>query len=239
MPLFSIITITFNAERTLPPTLQSVAEQTCADYEYLLIDGASKDGTVALAQAAPIANKRILSEPDRGLYDAMNKGLRLARGKYVIFLNAGDSFPSPDTLQLYADAAMANPEAGIIYGQTELVNEQRQVIGPRHFTAPKHLTANDFSRGMLVCHQAMAVRRDLAPLYDLRYRFSADYDWSVKVLKASPLNVYIPATTAHYLAEGMTTANRRASLLERFRIMTRHYGLLPTLLTHLRKLLPR
>ncbi len=235
--LFSVITITYNAASSLPSTLRSVEAQTFTDFEYLLIDGASKDSTVALAEAARIANKTIVSEPDRGLYDAMNRGLRLAKGDYVIFLNAGDSFPSPSTLRTYADAIDAAPERpGMVYGQTLLVDAEGSIVGQRHLLAPERLTFKDFGRGMLVCHQAMAVRRDLAPEYDLQYRFSADYDWSVKVLRRSPLNVYTGCVTAHYLAEGITTANHRASLRERFKIMAHHYGLLPTILTHIKKI---
>ena len=87
---FSIITITYNAEEELPATLASVAEQTCTDYEYLVVDGASSDGTVALAQRSGIEGIRIVSERDGGLYDAMNKGIALATGKYLIFMNAGE-----------------------------------------------------------------------------------------------------------------------------------------------------
>lgn len=235
--LFSVITITYNAAETLPPTLESVAAQQFTDYEYLLIDGASTDSTLALAAAAPIKDKTIISRPDKGLYDAMNRGLHAAKGRYVIFLNAGDSFPSPLTLQTYADVIASAPqEPGIVYGQTMLVNADRQIIGPRHLTAPSRLSARSFLEGMTVCHQAMAVRRDLATDYDLHYRFSADYDWVIKILEKSPLNVYTGEVTAHYLNEGVTTKNHRASLLERLKIMTRHYGALPALGSHLKKI---
>lgn len=238
MPLISVITVTYNAESTLPPTLRSVEAQTFGDFEYIVIDGASKDNTAALARACPKA--QVFSEPDRGLYDAMNKGLHRARGRYVLFLNAGDSLPDAGTLQTYADAIAAAPmEPGIVYGQTRLVDADRRYVGERHLLAPENLTFRSFLNGMEVCHQAMLVRRDLAPDYDLNYRYSADYDWACKILKRSPLNVYIPGYVADYLSEGMTTANRRASLLERFRSMRSHYGLLPTLGTHLRKLLRR
>lgn len=234
--LFSVITITYNAAATLPPTLASVAAQQFSDFEYLLIDGASTDSTLSLAAAAPIADKTIISRPDRGLYDAMNRGLHAAQGDYVIFLNAGDSFPDPLTLRTYADAIAAAPERpGIVYGQTMLVGADREIIGPRHLIAPETLCFESFLDGMLVCHQAMAVRRDLAPDYDLQYRFSADYDWVIKVLSRSPLNVYTGTVTAHYLSEGLTTANHRASLLERLKIMAHHYGKFPAAWSHLKK----
>lgn len=233
--LFSVITITYNAADLLPPTAQSIATQSFGYYEWIVVDGASSDSTVDVASQAPIAAKTIISEPDRGLYDAMNKGLHAARGEYVIFLNAGDAFPLPDTLRRYADAIAAAPrKPGIVYGQTQIVDHSRRYVGERHLRAPKTLTFKSFAQGMTVCHQAMAVRRDLAPDYDLHYRFSADYDWVCRILQASPLNVYIPAYTAAYLREGLTTKNHRKSLIERFRIMCRHYGTLPTLLRHIK-----
>ena len=89
-PLFSIITVTWNAAAVIKPTLDSVQRQTSSDYEVLIIDGASTDDTLAIVRQASIANLRIFSEPDNGLYDAMNKGIAQARGRYLIFLNAGE-----------------------------------------------------------------------------------------------------------------------------------------------------
>ncbi len=233
MPLISVITITRNAAATLGPTLDSVAAQTFRDFEYLVIDGASTDETVALAHGLPFA--RILSEPDAGLYDAMNKGLHMACGDYVLFLNAGDSFADADTLRLYADAIASAPQRpGIVYGQTRIVDSRRRFLRERHLRAPEKLTRRSFLNGMEVCHQAMCVRRDIAPDFDLRYRFSADYDWAVKVLERSELNVYVGACVVDYLNEGLTTANHRKSLLERFDSMRRHYGLLPAVWSHLK-----
>ncbi len=231
-PLFSIITVTFNAAMVIEPTLESVAAQDCHDFEWLVIDGASTDGTVERVNAAAVDGTRVLSEKDRGLYDAMNKGIGLARGRYLIFLNAGDAFAAPDVLSRLKRASAGDP--GVIYGQTDLVDDTRRVVGPRHLTAPDVLTAASFKRGMLVCHQAFVARRDLVPEYDLRYRFSADYDWCVKVLRKSPANVYVgPVPIIHFLTGGTTTANHRASLLERYRIMCRHYGRVSATLHHL------
>lgn len=234
MPLISVITITYNAAATLLRTIESVAAQSFADFEYLVIDGASSDDTVKIARSYACAN--VISEPDRGLYDAMNKGLRKAKGEYVIFLNAGDTFHSANTLQRYADAITSAPEKpGIIYGQTAIVDNSGHYLRERHLIAPENLNFKSFLNGMVVCHQAMCVRRDLAPEYDLSYRFSADYDWAVKILKKSSLNVYINDYVADYLSEGITTANHRASLKERFRSMQHHYGLWPTLISHIKK----
>lgn len=231
MPLISIITVTYNAADTLEPTLQSVDSQNFDDYEHLIIDGASKDATLDIAKKYARKTLRVVSEPDNGIYDAMNKGLKLATGEYVIFLNAGDTFPSPDTLRTYA--CNMTGRSGIIYGQTRIVSgTERTVTGMRHLTAPKHLTTRSFRNGMLVCHQAMAVRRDIAPNYDLQYRLSADYDWVIRVLQKSDDNRYIDCILADYLDEGTTTRNHRASLIERYKIMCKYYGTLPTIGRH-------
>ena len=231
-PLFSIITVTWNAADAIVPTLESVQRQTSSDYEMLIIDGASTDDTLKKVREASIASLRVFSEPDNGLYDAMNKGLNLARGRYIIFLNAGDAFASDTVLARMAMQATGNP--GVIYGQTQLVNEKREVVGMRHLTAPKRLTANSFLNGMVVCHQAFVARSDLVPQFDLQYRFSADYDWCIKVLRKSPSNAYVGREPIiSYLADGMTTRHHRSSLWERYRIMCRHYGTWRATIAHL------
>ena len=234
MPLFSIITICFNAEATICATVASVAAQSFTDYEHLIIDGASRDNTLAIIDQMPANPRRVVhSERDRGIYDAMNKGLNKATGRFVIFLNAGDKFHDANTLQLLVDAAAANPDAQILYGQTNLVDSDGRYLCPRHLTAPANLTFRDFARGMLVCHQAFVVDRSIAPQYDLQYRLSADYEWCIRCLRASCRNVLIDQVLIDYLADGATTANRRRSLMERFRIMAHYYGLLPTVGRHL------
>ena len=96
-PRFSVITVTYNAEKVLEDTIQSVISQTYHHVEYIIIDGASKDGTMAIVNRYRDRISRVVSEPDKGLYDAMNKGIALATGDYLCFLNAGDSFHEDDT----------------------------------------------------------------------------------------------------------------------------------------------
>ncbi len=248
-PLISVITITYNAAPVIRPTLESLNAQTFRNFEHLVIDGASKDDTVSIVNGM-CPDSIVRSEPDRGLYDAMNKGLRAAKGKYLLFLNAGDVLHAPDTLQRYADAAYLNRNntpnadsrqryADIIYGDTIVVDSARNFVKPRHLSVPERLTFRSFANGMLVCHQAFMVRRDLAPEYDLHYRFSADYEWTLRCLRASypNHNVNLHAVAIDYLSDGLTDKNHRASLKERFRIMCRYYGTIPTILRHLRFLL--
>lgn len=232
MPLFSIITVTYNAEATLGPTMVNVAQQTWHDYEHLIIDGKSSDTTIEIARKMSSSHTTIISEPDKGLYDAMNKGLTQAKGDYLIFLNAGDTFHRMTTLQTIAESIESTGMPDIVYGQTQLVDENRTYVGERHLSAPENLTFNSLSKGMLVCHQAFIVRRQIAPLYDISYHYSADYDWCIRCLQVSTSNVYIPYTLIDYLDEGVTTANHKASLKERFRIMSKYYGLPRTIFNH-------
>ncbi len=230
-PLFSIITITFNAESTLEPTLRSVVAQQENDYEYLIVDGASKDGTVALARQYDCVT-RIISEPDRGLYDAMNKGINAATGEYLVFLNAGDSLYAPDTLKKLHDFIGEN-RPDILYGETAIVDSDRRFIAMRRLKTPEKLSWKSFRMGMLVCHQAFIVRRELAPLYDLSYRFSADFDWCIRCMKKARTIANTHLTLINYLNEGVTTRNHKASLKERYRIMVKYYGFISVSLLHL------
>lgn len=233
-PLISIITITYNAAETIPLTMSSVAEQTCTDYEHLIIDGASNDNTIIIARQMGTPSLRIVSEPDKGLYDAMNKGMRMARGRYVLFLNSGDRFHTRETLGLYADA-IKKKSPDIIYGDTDIVDALGKRLGPRHLSAPAMLTVDSFSRGMLICHQAFMVRKAIAPRFDTDYKFSADYDWTIRCIKASRPGdrKNLRAITIDYLSDGLTDHNKKSSLLERFKIMAHHYGMLNAIISHL------
>lgn len=244
---FSIITCTYNAEAVIERTLHSVLQQTHSHLEHIIIDGASSDRTVDMAfsyKAKSDAEDHchdvlISSEPDRGLYDAMNKGLAKATGDYVLFLNAGDTFPSPDTLEMVAES-VGDGEAlpAVLYGDTDIVDGEGRFLRHRRLSAPRRLTWRSFMRGMLVCHQAFYALTDIARQtpYDLSFRYSADVDWCIRVMREArrrrlPLR-NVGAVVVNFLDGGMTTANHRASLKERFRVMCRHYGVVVTCLMH-------
>jgi glycosyltransferase involved in cell wall biosynthesis len=234
-PVFSIITITYNAEATLEVTLQSVIGQSYPHIEYIVVDGASSDGTLAIIERYRSHFKQVVSEPDGGLYDAMNKGMKLATGDYLCFLNAGDTFHTTDTLEKVVESLPAGDRLpDILYGDTEIVDANRRFLRMRHLSAPEVLTWKSFRKGMLVCHQAFYCRRSLAEPYDLNYRYSADFDWCIRMMKKAKgelLNTHFHLID--YLEEGVTTRHQRASLLERFRIMTRYYGWLTTIGVHI------
>ena len=234
-PIFSIITVTYNAEKVLEDTIQSVIAQTYKHIEYIIVDGGSKDGTLKIIQQYEPHIQKWVSEPDKGLYDAMNKGMKMATGDYVCFLNAGDELYDIDTLGAIVRSIPGNILPDVLYGETALVDENGNFLRMRRLSTPEQLTWKSFKKGMVVCHQAFFARRRHAAeeLYNLSYRYSADFDWCIRIMKKSTYLHNTHLTLINYLSEGMTTRNRNASLKERFRIMVKHYGWFSTIMHHL------
>ena len=238
----SIITINYNNKAGLQRTIDSVICQTCNDFEWIVIDGGSTDGSKQLIELYQSHSAYWCSEPDNGIYDAMNKGLRLATGSYVCFLNAGDRLADASTLtrvMQQADNYTESDMPAVIYGDTDIVDDSGTVLRPRHLRAPDTLTWRSFRRGMLVCHQAFYARTDIAcnVNYNLSYRYSADVDWCIRVMKEADRRhlpmVKVDGVVAHYLEEGATTEHHKESLHERFQVMRSHYGLATTVVMHL------
>ncbi len=230
-PLFSIITVTYNAELVLEKTIQSVLGQTAVNnIEYIIVDGKSKDGTLAIIQKYEDKIAKWVSEPDKGLYDAMNKALDMATGDYVWFINAGDEIYSPDTLQKIINNST---DADVYYGETEEVSNEGEVIGMRRLSVPKNLSWKSFNRGMLVCHQSIIIKRTLAGKYNALYKVAADIDWVITALKQSKKIVNTELVLSRFAKGGISGQNIQTALIERFKIMVRHYGLLPTLWNHI------
>lgn len=249
---FSIVTVTYNAGTCLRRTTDSVLSQTYAGIEHLIIDGGSTDDTCAIAERYRDESARahtghvvkVSSEPDNGIYDAMNKGLRQAGGDYVCFLNAGDSLPRADTIEtIVARAGLATAACGkrpaVIYGDTDIVDAEGTFLRPRRLRPPERLSWHSFKSGMVVCHQAFYALTEIAKAtpYDTRYRYSADVDWCIRVMKKAG-QMGLPLTNVHevianYTEEGQTTIHHRKSLMERFDVMRKHYGLAVTVARHL------
>lgn len=228
-PVLSVITIVYNNVRDIERTMLTVLNQTYAAIEYIVIDGASNDGTLDLIRKHESRIAKLISEKDKGIYDAMNKGLAVATGDYVIFMNSGDEFYDTNTV---AKVFAAAPDADIYYGETEMVNEERQSLGRRRHKAPEKFNWRSFKYGMSVSHQAIYIKRSLAEPYDPKYQLSADIDWIINAAKKAKKIVKVEGYVAKYLVGGMSKARHRQSLLERFDIMKRHYGLVPTLFNH-------
>lgn len=232
-PVFSIITITYNASRWLEQTILGVLSQSYPNIEYIVIDGGSTDGTVDIIKQYASGISYWVSEPDKGIYDAMNKGLQKATGDYVWFINAGDSLFTSDIVQRVASLVQKKKVVpDIIYGETVIVDEEGKSLGQRRLKAPSKLTWKSFRMGMLVCHQSFITKRSIAPLYDLTYRYSADFDWCIRCMKQAGRIYNTRMTLSNFLDGGVSTTQRKASLKERYDIMCRYYGVISTSLLH-------
>lgn len=202
--LFSVITITRNNAKGLEATYASLAAQGFTDYEWIVIDGDSEDSTLDFLKDKPAF---VVSEPDRGIYDAMNKGIDRAGGAYLIFMNAGDRFAGPDVLQALAEIVKAKP--AFVYGDS--------YEGGFYKKARHH---HKRFQGMFTHHQAMVYAKDaLGDLrYDLRYKIAADYDLTLRFLNKAGAFVYWPQPICVFEAGGISQQNAGLGRLEQFLI---------------------
>jgi len=229
-PKISIITIVYNNVRDIEHTILSVLNQTYDNIEYIIIDGASTDGTLDVINKYRGSIDVIVSEKDKGIYDAMNKGLSKATGDYVLFLNSGDELYDNSTIQTVVERGN---NADIIYGETKLVDEERRIVGDRRHKAPSTFDWKSFRYGMNVCHQAIYIKRNIAEPYDLQYKLSADIDWVIRAAKKAKTAQYVHCYVARYLVGGMSQKRHRQSLKERYEIFKKHYGTIPNIFNHI------
>lgn len=228
-PTLSVITVVYNNVRDIERTMLSVLNQTYPNIEYIIVDGLSTDGTLGVIDKFKGRIAQFISEKDDGIYDAMNKGLAIATGEYVIFINSGDEFYSPETVE---KVFASEPGADIYYGETEMISQQGESLGQRRHKAPDKFTWKGFKYGMSISHQAIYIRRALVEPYDRRYELSADIDWIIRAAKKAKKIVNVNQYVAKYMVGGMSKAKHKQSLLERFDIMKRYYGLVPTVFNH-------
>lgn len=173
-PLFSLITVTLNNLEGLKKTYKSIEKQTLKDFEWIVIDGKSSDQTTKWLENI---SAHWISEPDNGLYDAMNKGIARAKGQYLLFLNAGDQLAASDTLQKISET-LKTQKPDFIYGDA-LENTH-----PKQFYK-KARDHSKISQGMITHHQAMLYKRTIVAKqrYDLTYALAADYDFTARFLE--------------------------------------------------------
>ena len=233
-PKISIITVVFNSKNYIEDTIKNILSQTYKNIEYIIIDGKSTDGTVEIIKTYQDEISVWVSEPDKGLYDAMNKGIRLATGDYILFINSGDKLFDITTIE----QVFSKPIADVYYGDTVIINTNDQEIGLRRLRPPEKLSFKSFRKGMLVCHQSFIARRELVPNFNLNYRFAADYDWTIQILKNSQLIINTSLIISKFLEGGQTSRTVYKGLLERFMIMKKHYGLILAIMLNL-ILIPR
>jgi glycosyltransferase involved in cell wall biosynthesis len=209
--------------------MKSVLNQTYPYIEYIIIDGGSTDGTKEVIAEYQEQLSKFVSEKDHGIYDAMNKGLALASGDYVLFMNSGDEIYASDTVEKVFNT---EPGADIYYGETEMYDAYGNNLGRRRHRAPEQFTWRSFKYGMSISHQAIYIKRSLAGPYDLNYNLSSDIDWIIRAAKNALKIVNTRMIVAKYLVGGISKKKHRQSLKERFDIFTKHYGLIPNVFNH-------
>ncbi len=233
-PKVSIITVVYNSEQYIENTVKSVISQKYDNIEYIVIDGASKDNTLNILNSYKQNISTLVSEQDNGLYDAMNKAIKLATGDYLWFINSGDEIFSNDVLCKIFDGIDEKSQLpDIIYGETEIINQSRESVGMRRHSAPDKLTWKSLKFGMKVCHQSVIVKKSLASSYKTKYRYSSDFEWLIRALRQSE-NIYNShLTLSKFMEGGISSQSLIPSLKERFSIMKQYYGLFSTSFIHL------
>lgn len=218
---FSVITICRNEEQTIARTLNSVLNQTFTDYEYIIIDGASTDSTLDIINKTVLNRATIISEPDTGIFNAMNKGISKAKGNYIIFINAGDYFINNTALEYAADKL---EDYDFVYGDT--VFEYPSGFLMRR-NSPANLSMRYFFIDSLP-HQNSFIKRELFEKignFDESFKIVGDYEFSIRAFKAGFSFKYIPKAFAIFNLEGISSDKRFRELdwKERITSLKRHF----------------
>jgi len=210
----SVVTVSFNASSTIEDTIRSVAAQSHSDREHIIVDGASTDGTVEIIKRNKSLLSKWISEPDNGLYDAMNKGLSMASGEYVGFLNADDLFATPHALSEIAEAIDRNmPDA--VFADSVIV-DPNDITRVRRYYTSRSFQPWQFRFGHMPPHSTTYIRRDLLNElggFKTRYDISADFELLARVfVKKSASYVQIPKTLTIQRAGGVSTQGLKSTL---------------------------
>jgi len=226
-PKVTVITVSYNSEHFIIPTIESILNQKFNDFEYILIDGNSSDQTVEIIKsyAAKFKEKNIsytwISESDEGIYDAMNKGILMARGQWCNFMNTGDSFVSNETLQEIFSTVEDYNNIALLYGDKIFQNKQIESLPLKALTY-----------GMIMGnHQSMFFNKHILKqelIYDLRYPIYGDYELVNKIfLNFGKTKFYkINVSIANYLGGGVSSIPSFQKRKEKFLILLRHYGII-------------
>lgn len=214
-PLISIILVVLNDRDNIEKSIQSVKSQSYANLEFIIIDGGSTDGTIEIIKNHQ--NIVWISEKDKGIYDAMNKGIGLSQGEILYFLGAGDSFVDGDVIR---DIIPNFQQNDLVWGNAFFVGETIQLKKYRDIS-------KKFFLQKTICHQAIFARKsvfDQIGLFDLCYPVKADYDWQLKVFKGKFRRTYIDRNIANFLIGGISTSKSGKNNNEYFKIGRKYFG---------------
>jgi glycosyltransferase involved in cell wall biosynthesis len=219
-PLFSIITVTYNPGKGLARTVESIKTQRCQEFEHIIKDGGSTDGSVQqFARALNGYNPIVICTPDQGIYDGMNQALNYCTGKYVYFLNAGDEFIDENVLTRILSAYQRRPEIDLVY--TDYISTNSLI----KYGSPRKLYGYTMFRNML-CHQVMflSAARLNGQRFDTRYKVAADYDLFLRLINDGLNYEYLPFVSVVMQAGGYSSRNQVLSLKEVKIIRKIHFG---------------
>lgn len=222
-PLFTIITVCFNAREALQRTLESVEQQGCEHLEHLIIDGASTDGSVEFlnAWASTRPYVRVISEPDEGIYDAMNKGAALARGEWLNFMNAGDTFFAANTLEQLRE--QLTPAVDVVYGDHEVVHHSyREIVQAEEVDAPWV--------SVRYCHQSAFYRKKCFEGFGYSGNYiTSDFEHAFALYREGFRFAHVPQTVASFWHDGLNTKHKIRLRYEILEIVRPHDRRLRTL----------
>ena len=212
----SIITVCYNSEATIQDTIESVLAQTHSNIEYIIIDGASSDDTLSIINKYKDKVSKLVSEPDKGIYDAMNKGVQLATGDVVGILNSDDFFESEDVVEAIVKCFKQNPNNDLIFGDVVFVNPNKLDKITRHYSA-KHFKMWKLRFGWMPPHPATFIRKTAyqkTGLYSLNYKIAADYEMFIRLLMVNHLKFsYLNKVLVRMRAGGVSTSGLKSSIL--------------------------
>jgi len=213
-PFISIITVVYNGEEYLEQTIQSVINQTYDSVEYIVIDGSSTDGTIDIIKKYEDKIDYWVSEKDGGIYDAMNKGIDVATGAWINFMNAGDRFVNENILEkLFARLDMSYD---LLYGSSTVTkNKQNIVLQPKEFTKFNLY----FWNTRVVCHQAMFVKKSVASKYSTKYGLKGELNWYLDLVKKIKNYKMVNFPIVFYALGGVGDVNYRLNTIESIRVV--------------------
>lgn len=219
-PLISLVTVVYNGENLIGDTLRSAVQQSYSNIELVIIDGGSTDDTVLRAKEYAAHIGTLISEKDKGIYDAMNKGIRAAKGEWIYFLNAGDSFYDVDVLR----DIFSNPsdDVDLLYGKVQTVNEPTGI----NYINGRAVSLKDFYHEYPICHQAAFFRKrsfDKIGLYNDTYKLVADSEWFVRFFLAKGKARFIDRIIAFYDIQGASYHKRMLSQRELLRYSNQYF----------------
>lgn len=205
-PIATIVTVTYNACEALRKTVESVESQTFRNFEYVIVDGGSSDETTMWLQAYHSQLLTWISEPDEGIYDAMNKGVRMAHGEWVLFMNAGDCFAAEDVLERVFHI---HPAADVIYGDVVKNGVIKKASSPHN------------AHRMFFCHQSCFVRRSCLSEYpfDTKHKMSADFKLIKQLWHAKKSFLQLDFPIADFDTSGISNTRRSEGIKDNIHVI--------------------